>query len=171
MFAHRMALYSGSILKIEFYCCFMRIHMQTLNVAYLCSTYTHRITTKKEVNSKQRLQNQYNQIKIHHYFCLIVLFLFCCQTEICLQSKSFSFSSVLIRKCTLIYKLIHLFSLPQLRFLFHLAILWKHHPLIIDISLLILARFGNSNASAFYSMYKYMFNVLTELSIADFQII
>lgn len=32
---------SRSISKIEFYCCFMWIHIQTINIAYLCSTYTH----------------------------------------------------------------------------------------------------------------------------------
>lgn len=35
-----------SIFKIEYYCCFMWIHIQTLNIAYLCSMYAHRLAAE-----------------------------------------------------------------------------------------------------------------------------
>lgn len=88
-----------SILKIEYYCCFMWIHIQTLNIAYLCSMYAHRSAAKTTVKRNRRLKtiatkSNTSQIDVLATVAtpiactLLSILLF--SLWICLHSKSFS---------------------------------------------------------------------------------
>lgn len=99
-FTHSPTSFSSlvSILKIEYYCCFMWIHIQTLNIAYLCSMYAHRLAAETRWRGtgdwKPSRPNKTSQIDVLATvatpiaYTLLSILLF--SLWICLHSKSFS---------------------------------------------------------------------------------